>query len=198
MSTGRKPATPRGIERDCITLEAAIGDLPRRAARPFLLATVGLPGSGKSHFARGLCERLPCVLLESDALRRCLFARPRHGYKESGRLFTAIHALIERYLSDGYGVLLDSTNLREEHRQILKQIADDCGCPLLLVEVRAPEGLVIQRLRGREGLSGEAGIEVYMRMRGDAEPISLWHRSVDTSWDTTAAIEEIAREIEGL
>ncbi|MEX2237775.1 MAG: ATP-binding protein [Dehalococcoidia bacterium] len=189
---------PRVKDEDLEKLARAITTPQVRTQRPALVATVGLPGSGKSHFAHLLAQRLPLVVLESDALRSILFRKPLHSYKENRRLFRALHALAERLLAEGHTVLLDATNLREEHRLDLKHIADRLSCPLILVELTAPEGLLIQRLKGRESRPAQAGVEVYVRMRAEAEPILLEHRCVDSSRDITSAIEEIAGEIERL
>jgi uncharacterized protein len=184
------------LQRDIETLRSVIRLPATKPVHPALIATVGLPATGKSHFARALAARLPLVVLESDALRSVLFRKPRHGYKESRRLFQAIHALAGRLLRDGYLVLLDATNLREEHRRDLKALAGSTGSRLILVELTAPEGVALQRLKGRELRPEQAGIETYLRMRDEAEPILLEHQSVDTSNDITSAIEEIAGEFE--
>jgi predicted kinase len=192
----QRTAAANRLEHDVQQLTPAV-DLPaRKPRRPTLIATVGLPGSGKSYFARELAARLPLVHLESDALRAVLFRKPRHRYKESRRLFQAIHALAARLLTDGYLVLLDATNLKEDHRRDLKQLAASTGSRLILVELTAPEGVALQRLKGRELRPEQAGIEVYLRMREEAEPILLQHRSVDSAKDITSAIEAIAGEIE--
>lgn len=187
----------RQLDRDCEALHAALSPL-REPAKGFLVATVGLPGSGKSHFARALARRVEVVHLESDRLRRVLFPTPRHGYKESARLFRAIHTVAETYLRDSRVVILDSTNLREEHRQQLVAIGERCGCPLLLVELTAPEGLIVQRLKRRSPYPDQAGIEVYVRMRAEAQPIQAPHRSVDTSRSISEVVRQIAGEIENL
>jgi predicted kinase len=184
------------LQRDLDALTAAVTLPTSKPRHPTLIATVGLPGSGKSHFARALALRLPSVILESDALRAVLFRRPRHGYKESRRLFQAIHALADRLLRNGYAVLLDATNLREDHRRDLNSLAARSGSRFILVELTAPEGVILQRLKGRKLRPEQAGIEVYLRMREESEPILLPHRSVDSRKDITSAIEEIAGEIE--
>lgn len=196
----RGPGTPSQsqIQRDCAILEATLIPLPFARQRALLIALVGLPASGKTFLARALSARQPLVHLESDRLRAVLFRKPTHRYKESRRLFRAIHALAASYLSQGHVVVLDATNLREEHRQDLVDIGQNCAARVLLVEVTAPEGLIVQRLKGREHHPGQAGVEVYTRMRAEAEPIRLEHRSVDTSRDISEAINLIAGEIEEL
>jgi len=56
-----------------------LGELPEPVAEPAFIAVSGLPGTGKSYFCRRLVERLPSIILESDALRKELFPQPLCG-----------------------------------------------------------------------------------------------------------------------
>ena len=196
-------ADPPGLEEDVQTLAASLGPLPQPQAVPALVVVSGLPGSGKSHFTRQLCQRYPLARLDSDALRKALFGRPTHSPEESARLFAACHALLDRLLARKIPTVLDATNLREIHRRPLYQIAEKHGAGLLLVEVRAPPELVRHRLEAR--LRGEnpwdqseAGPEVYERMRQQAEAIQRPHLVVDTSRDTGPALDELVRELQAV
>src|SRR3972149_825639 len=97
-------------------LKQALAPLPEPMAKPVLVVISGLPGTGKSYFSRKLAERLPCVILESDALRKRLFSSPDYSAAESQYLFSACHRLIEELLKSGISVVLDATNLVEGHR----------------------------------------------------------------------------------
>jgi predicted kinase len=61
---------------------------------------VGLPGSGKSHFAQALAQRAPAAILDSDALQGVLFAEHQHTQREHGRCSGAAYA-IDRLLARG-------------------------------------------------------------------------------------------------
>jgi hypothetical protein len=119
-------------------------------AKPTLVAVSGLPGTGKSYFSTKLAERLPFVILESDALRKILFPRPTYSAEESAWLFRVVHRLIERLLRRGIPVILDATNLSERHREYLYSIAEHLNVKLILVRVEAPPGLVAGRLHQRQ------------------------------------------------
>ena len=180
-----------------LRLLESLGPLPEPAARPFFIAVSGLPGTGKSYFCRRLLERLPAVLLESDALRKTLFPSPSYSPVESGRLFRAVHALIERLLSKGISVVLDATNLSEGNREYLYNIADRLGVRLILVRISAPPRLVRERLEKRQALATErsdADWEVYEKMKASVEKIRRKHYAVDTSRDISPAVERIVRE----
>ena len=203
MTGGTDAAAREGDEafRDAARLLAAVGPLPSPAARPALVALAGLPGTGKSTFARRLAERLPLVVVESDALRRVLFRRRTYSARESARLFAAIHRLIAQLLARGVVVVLDATNLTERHRGRLSRIAGDAGAKLLVVHVHASEQVVRQRLAGRgkpgSGGNSEADWAVYARMRGTFEPILQKHYAVDTAVDIEPAVRRVAEELEG-
>ena len=187
------------VASDVRELKKALGEIPEPVAKPALIIVSGLPGTGKSYFSRKLAERLPSVIVESDALRKRLFPSPTYSPEESHRLFCACHRLIEEFLGGGISVILDATNLVEHHREPLYRIAQRLQARLILVQVEAPRELVRERLQGRaEGVNHEdksdAGWSIYQRMRTRVERISRNYFAVDTSRDITPVIDKVVRE----
>lgn len=185
---------------DVHKLKEALNELPEPVARPFLIVISGLPGTGKSHFSRRLAERQPCIIIESDALRKTLFPSPSYSVWESQRLFQALHILIEQLLSKGFPLLLDATNLIEHHRERLYRIANRFEHKLIIVQVEAPAELVQQRLRERvQGADAQdksdADWVIYQRMKPRAQPIRRNYFAVNTARDITPVINKIIREL---
>ena len=185
---------------DAQTLRGSLPELPSPVARPVMVVVSGLPGSGKSYFSRRVAGRVPLLVLESDALRRVLFPEPSYTASESGRLFNACHTLINDLLREGVSLLLDATNLVEGHREVLYHIAEQVGAKQILVYLKAPPGVIRERLQGRsEGTDPEdsstADWEVYRKMSATVEPIRRNHFVVDSSRDITPAIDKVVREI---
>ena len=183
---------------DVERLGASLNGLPQPQVNPPLIVVSGLPGTGKSFFCRKLAEKLPFLILASDALRRVLFPSPQYDEQENKRLFSACHVLIEELLRKGVPVIFDATNLLEHHREYLYRDAERAGAKLMLVWVEAPPEVVRQRLLARERTTvpqcdSEAGWEVYNRMKSRREKISRNHLVVDTSQDITAAVDRIVR-----
>lgn len=181
-------------------VELILQSLPAVEARsrPALVALVGLPGTGKSVFARALAERTGASILESDAIRRLLFHHPSYSPAESGRLFLSIHAAIDRLLAAGAAVILDATNLTKSERRPLVALAKKHDAALVFVLLTAPREAVHQRLAGRqtgEGVQSEAGIEVYERMRPRLEGISQPHHVVDSTRPIDLALDAVAAEL---
>ena len=187
------------VIRDVQRLKQGLKELPEPVANPAFVVVSGLPGTGKSYFSRELQERLPSVIVESDSLRKRLFPTPTYSPQESHRLFNACHRLMEEFLSSGIRVILDATNLVEQHRERLYHISQRLRVKLIIVQVEAPRELVLQRLQGRSsGVdsedNSEAGWSIYQRMRTRAERIRRNYFAVDTSRDITSVIDKVVRE----
>lgn len=184
---------------DVAKLWPGLGPLPEPVSQPALVVVSGLPGTGKSYFCQRLVQRLPFLIMETDALRRRLFSRPSYQARESQRLFAAVHQLLETLLEQGIPVILDATNLSEYYRRHLYHIADSRQARLILVWVEAPTEVVAERLARRaqgeaEGNS-EADWAVYQRMKPRAQRIRRPHFAVDTSRDIDPVIEKVVREV---
>lgn len=187
------------VTGDVQELKKALSRLPEPVVKPALVIVSGLPGTGKSYFSRKLAERLPSVVVESDALRKQLFTAPAYSPDESHRLFAACHRLIEDLLGGGFSVILDATNIVEHHREPLYRIAQRLQAKLILVQVEAPRELVRQRLQSRaKGINradkSDAGWNIYQRMKTRVERISRNYYAVDTSRDIIPVIDKIVRE----
>ena len=164
-------------------------DLDLRSGSPRLLMLAGLPGVGKSAFAREVTSCCPFLKVESDRLRKALVPQPQYTPDEHRRVFRACHRLLDELLGQGYPMLFDATNLTERNRRPVYAIARRRGVPLAIAVVTAPPEIVRQRLRDREaGLDPEtwsdAGWEIHSRMAPAWEPVRRPHILVDTSRDT--------------
>ena len=183
---------------DVERLIESLGQLPEPVAEPAFIVVSGLPGTGKSHFCGRLAERLPVIILESDALRKALFSLPDYSVQESSRLFRACHLLIERLLKRGIALIFDATNLSERNREHFYSIAERLDVRLILVRVEAPPQVVYQRLMARnEDSQGESNADwtVYRRMKPAVDKICRNHYAVDTSRDITPVLDKIVRQV---
>ncbi len=185
------------LDSDAQRLIDNLGQLPEPMAKPVFIVVSGLPGTGKSYFCRQLAQRLPVIILESDALRKTLFSSPSYNLDESSRLFRACHLLIERLLKRGTSLIFDATNLSEGHREHLYAIADRLDVKLILVRVEAPPKVVYDRLEARQKGSeskSDADWAIYRRMKPSVQKISRNHYVADTSRDITPVLNKIIRE----
>lgn len=87
-----------------------------------LLMLKGLPGSGKTHYAKQLCKD-GWVRVNKDDLRAML--HDSHWSKHNEKQVIAIrNIIIEQAFKDGKSVVVDDTNFAKYHENTLKGIAD--------------------------------------------------------------------------
>ncbi len=187
------------VAADARLLSRSLGVLPEAEAEPVLIVVSGLPGTGKTYFCNKLAERLPFLILESDALRKALFPSPSYAPEESSRLFQAIYSLIEGLLKRGISLILDATNLSERYRERLYNIASRLNARLILARVEAPAEVVQERLKNRAERknpeeNSDADWQVYQKMKPAVQTIQRHHYVVDTSQDIVPVLNKIVRE----
>ncbi len=107
---------------------------------PKLILTVGVSGSGKSHYAHELLRHLDAIILSSDVERKRLYGiEPTHRVSEvekarlyapemSRQTYQRLQQLAETLLSEGYSVIVDATFLKAEHRQPFADLAQQLNC----------------------------------------------------------------------
>ena len=169
---------------------------PRMPEQPLLVAMCGLPGTGKSYFAAKLTEQVPFLVLETDRLRKVLVEHPKYTTAEHRRVFRSCYQLINHYLSNGYSVLFDATNLNEEFRTYLYDISESTGAPLAIVHATAPMNTVRRRLKQRKAdrhadTYSDAGWLIYTRLVPVEEPVRREHYALDTSKDIAPVLEQV-------
>ena len=167
---------------------------------PSLVILCGLPGTGKSHFARELVARAPFVWLNSDRTRKLLVAHPRYSRREHRRVFAAMHVLTRGYLRDGHSVVFDATNLNEGVRAPLYASAEMVGVDPLIIRFTASAGLVWKRMADRasgeaDATQSDAGWEVYTRMAIADQPVPRPHLLVRGPDDIEQVMDETLRRI---
>ena len=191
------------LEADVELLKSRLPAPPPPVANPYLVLMCGLPGVGKTHFARRLAAEARLQMIESDAARKALMVVPAYNAEENLRVFGACRKLMDELLDNGVPVLLDATNVTERDRAYSYAAAEGRGAEVVVVRVKAPESEVRRRLRRRErGLSKDgasnAGWDVYLKMRGREEPVTRPHFVVDTSKDITPAIVKISNKLKAI
>ena len=88
----------RALSLDVATLRQALADdigqyrsepVAETTGAPILVLLSGLPGTGKSYFAKELSRRLPFVIVGSDRMRKALAPNPIYDRREHARVFAA-------------------------------------------------------------------------------------------------------------
>lgn len=168
---------------------------PVASSHPAVIVLSGLPGVGKSRLARELANQAAITVISSDRVRRILVADPTYSDKEHAFIHAVCLSLARHGLGQGNTVVLDSTNLRHQHRQRYQDLARRHHVPCHLVLLECDEAIVRVRLQRRtrgEGTDGSTADErVYEVLRGTVEPVNDRHVCVRGDGDVRAAARTV-------
>lgn len=101
--------------------------------KPFLLLLYGFPGSGKTFFARQLCEHMQAAHIQGDRIRAELFERPRYDKEENDVITQLMDYMAGEFLSAGISVVYDVSASRAISRHNLRDMARKAHAQPLLV-----------------------------------------------------------------
>ena len=165
-------------------LQAAMDFL--NPAPPRALAVGGLPGTGKSTFARALAPELGpapgALILRSDEIRkRRSGVAPEHPLPESAYTSQASEAVMQTLLRDhatalaaGHAAIADATFLAEADRTRIA--AASTQVPFTGIWLEAPMATLASRIAARTGDASDADLTILARAAAkDPGPIT-WHR----------------------
>lgn len=155
-----------------------------------LIVVFGLPGSGKSYFARRLSERIGIEYVGSDTVRNELGARGKYTDESRLVIYGEIRNRAEAFLSQAKSVVIDATFTVEGSFEMITTLADNFDCALILFRVSADELLIKERLRTRRSDS-EANYQVYERLKQlPINPTISYHTLESTNSNVDEMIEK--------
>lgn len=100
---------------------------------PTLIMLYGYPGSGKSYFARQLCEDIQAAHIQSERIRAELFDQPRYDKQENEIVAHLMDYMTEEFLNAGMSVIYDMNAMRLSYRRELRDLARKSKSNSLLI-----------------------------------------------------------------
>ena len=163
---------------------------------PVLIVMHGFSGSGKTWLSGQLMGELPAVRVRSDIERKRIHGLAETAASVSGvgqglytdsaneDVYTTLCLIAESVLRAGHDVILDASFLRIRQRERARQTAVDCGAGFLLIETKASNETLrdrlLQRVKFRDDVS-EAGMTVLDYQQKSAEPLTISERQLTFS-----------------
>lgn len=101
--------------------------------KPLLILLYGFPGSGKTYFARQLCEHFQAAHVHGDRIRAELFDQPRYDREENEVIAHLMDYMTGEFLNAGMSVIYDTNAMRLSQRRALRDMARRCDAQPILI-----------------------------------------------------------------
>lgn len=124
-------------------------------AKPALLITHGLSGSGKSHVSSQVLMEAGAVRLRSDVIRRAMLGAGHYDQAATEATYARLLELAQMALANGYPVIVDATFLKAEERARFRQVAADKRVPFAVMHCHAPMAQLQARIEQRQAQGGD-------------------------------------------
>ena len=97
---------------------------------------------------------------------------------------------------------MDATFLKRSQRQAFAGLARELGCPLVILDMQAPEAQLRERIEGRGAAGGdasEADLTILEQQLATREPLDAGERALAVAVDSSAPLplEEIRGRMGG-
>ncbi len=139
-----------------------------------IVIVFGLPGSGKSYFARALALRLNGLLISSDAVRRQMNRNGKYDDEAKTAVYLKMLSIMESGIKEHKNVVLDATFYKAGIRRLFKEKATELGEPLNLIEISAAEDTIKTRVASKR-TDSEADFGAYLEVKQAFEPLTDSH-----------------------
>ena len=117
-----------------------------------LYITVGLPGSGKSTYAKEFIKGKEIEYLSSDSLR-AVFGKSEEDQTVTPLVFGHIKRKVDEFLKDGKNVMVDATSVNRKERSDYINTAKKYGAKVVAIVFKMDRKGLIDRnkKRGEQG-----------------------------------------------
>lgn len=146
---------------------------------------MGLPGSGKSFFAKRFAEKLGAEYISSDALRNKMGLRGKYLPENKALVYQQLAGTAKDLLQKNKIVILDATFYQKKFRELIYSLSEVMGSPLFLIMVQADENIIQQRLSVPRQDS-EADHHIYLKIKNQFEPIERPYLILNSTNDNLA------------
>lgn len=117
---------------------------------PTLFLLYGYPGSGKTHFARQLCDELQAAHVQGDRIRFELFEEPRYDRQENEIVSHLMEYMAGEFLQAGISVVFDVNAMRLGQRRELREVARRHKANVVLVWFQIDPDTAFSRVAKRD------------------------------------------------
>jgi predicted kinase len=117
---------------------------------PILYVLIGLPGSGKSYWAREYADRISAVVIGSDDVRNEFQTRGQNP-QAGDAVFAEVERRTRAHLQANLSVVLDATHSLRKYRSYATHLARELNVACVAIWFDVPVEEALRRNRWRTG-----------------------------------------------
>lgn len=151
-----------------------------------IVIVFGLPGSGKSYFARRLSGLIKGAYINSDKVRQEMLQQKTYTEEEKLLVYNQMMKVTNSIAKQNTIVVLDATFYKDDIRSNFIYEAEKAN-RIVFIEVVADENIIRERLKTPRPES-DADFEVYKKIKAQWEPMKQPHLVLESTNDN---IEEM-------
>ncbi|MEZ4931816.1 MAG: AAA family ATPase [Saprospiraceae bacterium] len=152
-----------------------------------LILVVGLPGTGKTTFARALSTAIGARHLNSDIIRHDAGERGHYDMASKAAIYDEMLNRTESFLKNRQPVVIDATFYKNIFRKPYQLLGEKYDVDVKWIEIKADEEIIKERVNKKREYS-EADFEVYKKIKEDYEPLEMPHLIL---WSGLLTVEEM-------
>lgn len=140
-----------------------------------LFVMMGVPGSGKSTFAKELVENRPnTVRVSRDDIRFSLLEKGDEYFAKEDKVFKTFTETIDKYLAEGKDVIADATHLNRGSRKKLINNLTVKPDQILIVYIKVPLEKALEQNELRKGTQSYVPTKVIKDMWENLQPPAVY------------------------
>ena len=139
-----------------------------------LIIVMGLPGSGKTYFAKAFASKFGALHTNSDTIRKELYHKPNYHPEDKAIVYRALFDFVTKGLKEGKDVVIDATFSRQTYRQPYFDFADQHHIPCFVILMEADEAIIKERVQKKRPDS-DADFAIYLKIKAEYEKLDKEH-----------------------
>jgi predicted kinase len=152
-----------------------------------IVIVIGLPGTGKTTFSKGLAQEMGALHLNTDIIRDQLKLRGQYDRATKNLIYATMMERAGQAVATNRHVVVDGTFYKQQLRDDYLTFAEQNAVPLKWIELKATEEAVKERVEHKRAYS-EADYQVYLKVKALFEPM---HKTCLELWNEKATPMEL-------
>lgn len=145
---------------------------------PMVIIILGLPGSGKTYFAKALSKTLRATYINSDSIRETFPGPNRYSRTDKNIVYDMMLKKMLIAMHEGKTVIMDATFYKNDIRRRFTSYVREQGV-LHFIEIVADELVIKNRLSARQNSHADFG--VYQLVKKEWDPIDFRHLTIKST-----------------